>query len=360
MRAAGGPFVLETVTIEPPRADEALVRVVATGMCHTDMVVRDQVYPVPLPIVLGHEGAGIVEAVGERVTKVVAGDHVVLTFDSCGACRTCQSGVAAGCERFNALNFAAARRDGSHAIRAGGGAVHDRFFGQSSFATYAIAAERSLVKVRRDAPLEMLGPLGCGVQTGAGTVLNALRVSAGSSFAAFGAGAVGLSAVMAAHAAGATTIVAVDVVPERLALARELGATLTIDARSERPVEAIRNATGGGVDFSLDSTALAAVIRQAVEALRPRGACAVVGASPPGTELAVDVMDLMQNGKTIRGVVEGDSVPDVFIPRLVDLFVQGHFPIDKLVRFYPFAAIDDAAADSERGVTVKPVLRMDA
>jgi aryl-alcohol dehydrogenase len=359
VRTAGGPFILEAISLAAPRADEVLVRIVASGMCHTDMVVRDQVYPVPLPIVLGHEGAGIVEAVGEQVTKVEPGDHVVLTFLSCATCRACQTGVAAACENFNALNFAGARLDGSHALSAvDGSALQDRFFGQSSFATYAIVGQRGVVKVRRDAPLELLGPLGCGFQTGAGTVLNALKVGAGASFAAFGAGAVGLSAVMAARVAGATTIVAVDVVPERLALAREVGATLTIDPRSEDPVEAIRTATGGGVEFSLDSTSRADVVRQAVEALRPRGVCAVVGASAPGTQLVVDIMDLMQNGKTIRGVVEGDSIPDIFIPQLVDLFVQGRFPIDKLVHFYPFAAINEAAADSERGTTIKPILRV--
>jgi aryl-alcohol dehydrogenase len=359
VRSAGGPFILEPASLGTPQNDEVLVRIVASGMCHTDMVVRDQVYPVPLPIVLGHEGAGVVEAVGERVTKVVAGDHVVLTFLSCGECRSCQTGIAAACERFGLLNFAGARLDGSHAVRAGDGSlVHDRFFGQSSFATFAIANQRNVVKVRNDAPLELLGPLGCGFQTGAGTVLNALNVGAGSSFAAFGAGAVGLSAVMAARVVGATTIVAVDVVPARLQLALELGATLVVDSRAQDPVEAIRSATDGGVDNALDSTGRTDVVRQAIAALRPRGVCAIVGASPPGTELVADITDVMQNGKMIRGVVEGDSVPDVFIPKLVDLYMQGRFPIDKLARYYPFTAINEAAHDSERGGAIKPILRM--
>ncbi len=359
VRDSGGPFRLEDATLGAPHDDEVLVRIVATGMCHTDMVIRDQVYPVPLPIVLGHEGAGIVESVGARVTKLAAGDHVVLTFVSCGACRTCQSGVAAGCERFNALNFAGARLDGSHALHvAADGPVNDRFFGQSSFATYAIATERNAIKVRKDAPLELLGPLGCGVQTGAGTVLNALKVTAGSSFAAFGAGAVGLSAVMAARVAGATTIVAIDVVASRLELARELGATHVVNSREHDAVDAVRGATGEGVDFALDSTARAEVVAQAVAALRARGVCAVVGASAPGTQLVADINDVMQNGKTIRGVVEGDSVPDFFIPHLVDLYMQGRFPFDRLVRYYPFDAINQAADDSEHGVTIKPIVRV--
>jgi len=359
VRNPGGPFRLESAQIEEPGPDEVLVRIVAAGMCHTDMVIRDQIYPVPLPIVLGHEGSGVVEAVGERVSSPAVGDHVVLTFLSCNACRSCRTGAPAACENFNVWNFGGARLDGSHAIHAADGAhLNDRFFGQSSFATYAIAHHRNAIVVRADAPLELLGPLGCGVQTGAGTVLNALGVRAGSSFAAFGAGAVGLSAVMAARVAGATTIVAVDVIASRLALALELGATHAIDARAGDPVEALRAQTGGGVDFSLDSTARPDVVRQAIAALRPRGVCAVVGASAPGTELRADINDVMQNGKTIRGVVEGDSVPQIFIPQLVDLYMQGRFPFDKLVRYYAFDAIDRAAHDSERGDAIKPIVRM--
>src|SRR5690349_19689108 len=180
VRGKGGPVGIETLSLEGPRRDEVLVQVVATGMCHTDMVARDQVYPVPHPIVLGHEGAGIVEAVGEHVRKVGPGDHIVLSFLPCGHCRACLEGAPASCENFNAYNFSGQRPDGSHALRdEQGRELNDRFFGQSSFAAYAIANERNVVKVRKDAPLELLGPLGCGIQTGAGAVLNALKVGAG-------------------------------------------------------------------------------------------------------------------------------------------------------------------------------------
>jgi aryl-alcohol dehydrogenase len=359
VREAKGPFLLEDGSIGAVTGDEVLVRIVATGMCHTDMVIRDQVYPLPLPIVLGHEGAGIVEAVGANVTKVVPGDHVVLTFMSCGACRPCQSGIAAACERFNDLNFAGARPDGSHALcDHAGHALSDRFFAQSSFATHAIAHHRSLVKVRKDAPLDLLGPLGCGIQTGAGTVLNTLKMGAGASFAAFGGGAVGLSAVMAARVAGATTIIAVDVVPERLTLALELGATHVVNSAKEDPVAAILAICPDGVDYAIDSTARPDVIANAVAALRARGTCVIVGAAKPGTQLVADMNDVMQKGKIIRGAVEGDSVPDIFIPQMIDLFMQGRFPFDRLVRFYPFDQINEAAHDSERGVTLKPVIRI--
>lgn len=359
VRQKGGPFQAEEIRHGDLRHDEVLVRIVATGMCHTDMVARDQVYPVPHPIVLGHEGAGVIEAIGAQVRKVEPGDHVVLTFLPCGRCRACQEGAPASCENFNAYNFSGRRPDGSHALcDSHGRDLNDRFFGQSSFGAYAIANERNVVKVRTDAPLELLGPLGCGIQTGAGAVLNALKVNAGSSFAAFGAGAVGLSAVMAAVVTGATTIIAVDVVAPRLELAKALGATHVIDSRNENPVEAIRAITGAGVDYALESTGHADVARSAVEALRPRGVCGIVGAAPPGTDLEVDINDVMQNCKVIRGIVEGDSVPDQFIPRLVELHMQGRFPFDRLVRFYPFDKINEAAEDSEKGGTIKPIIRI--
>lgn len=361
VRNPGGPFVLENASLSAPRRGEVLVRVVATGMCHTDMVIRDQLYPVPLPIILGHEGSGVIETVGEGVETVVPGDHVVLTFLPCGQCRACLEGAPASCENFNAHNFAGARPDGSHACATPGGeAIHDRFFGQSSFATHAIADAQNVVKVRKDAPLELLGPLGCGIQTGAGAVLNALPVKAGSSFAVFGSGAVGLSAVMAARVAGATTIIACDIVPSRLELALEIGATHVVNSREADPVAAIHAITGGGADVALDTTGATGVIRSAIDAIRARGTCGVVGASKPGAEILVDANAFMQNCKRLRGIVEGDSVPQIFIPQLVDLYMQGRFPFDRLVKFYPFDQINDAAHDSEQGGTIKPIIRISA
>ena len=358
VRKKGGAFSLEKLELEEPRADEVLVRIVATGMCHTDMVVRDQVYPVPQPIVLGHEGAGVIEKVGADVVKVRPGDHVVLTFMSCGRCRLCEQGRPANCENFNAHNFSGGRADGTGSLRDDNGRVHDHFFGQSSFSTFAVANERNVVRVPKEAPLELLGPLGCGIQTGAGAVMNALKVGHGASFAAFGAGAVGLSAVMAARVVGATTIIAVDVVPSRLALAKEVGATHAVNAREHDAVAAVKEITGGGVQFSLETTALPEIAGHAVDALGVRGVCGIVGAAPPGTEIKIDVTEFMQMAKTIYGIIEGDSVPDIFIPQLLDLFLQGRFPFDKLTKLYPFERINEAAQDSERGLTVKPIIRI--
>ena len=360
LRAHDGPFLLEPLRLDPPRPGEVLVRVVAVGICHTDASVRSGELPTPLPVVLGHEGAGVVEAVGDGVAKVAPGDHVVLTFSSCGVCDGCQTGHPAACDGSFPLNFTGARPDGSHALHAAEGDLSDRFFAQSSFATHAIATERNVVKVSKEVPLELLGPLGCGIQTGAGSVLNALKVEAGESIAVFGAGAVGLSAIMAARVAAATTIIAVDIVPARLALARELGATHAIDGRDGDVVAAIRAITGAGVQYALDTTGNVDVIRTAVDALRPRGTCGILGATRSGVELRLDTIGFMSTAKTLRGIVEGDSVPDLFIPRLIELYRQGRFPFDRLVRFYAFDAFDQAFDDSADGVTVKPIVRIDA
>jgi aryl-alcohol dehydrogenase len=358
LHKTNGPFVIEELTLEPPRAGEILVRIVATGMCHTDAAVRGGDLPVALPAVLGHEGAGVVEATGAGVTKVAAGDHVVVTVDSCGLCSSCLSGRPSICDLIFPLNFGGSRLDGSHALHSSKATLTDRFFGQSSFATRALAHERNVVKVRKDVPLELLGPLACGIQTGAGSVLRALRVAAGESFVVFGSGAVGLSAVMAARVCGAATIVAVDVLQSRLDLARELGATHLINGKTDDAVAKIREITGVGIHHALDTTGRVDVIRDAIEALRPGGVCGVLGASAPDAVLSFPIGPFMSQSKSVRGIIEGDVVPDVFIPQLIELYRQGRFPFDKLVRFYPLDDINQAMEDSERGVTVKPVIRM--
>ena len=351
------PFVVQTLELDEPRPDEVLVRVVATGVCHTDLVVRDQYYPTPLPAVLGHEGAGIVERVGERVTRVQPGDHVVMSYLTCGACPACRQGQPGQCPDLFALNFGGARSDRSQALHHNGQALSSHFFGQSSFGTYALANQRNVVRVPKDVPLEILGPLGCGIQTGAGGVMNSLHPRAGSSIAIFGAGSVGLSAVMAAHVVGCTTIVAVDTKPNRLGLARELGATHVVNAAETNAVEAIQSITGGGANYCLETTAVPAVFRQAVDALQLRGVCGLIGAAPLGTEVTFD-MNTILFGRTITGIIEGDSVIDVFIPRLIELYRQGRFPFDRLIHFYSLDQINQAAEDSLAGGTLKPVLRM--
>lgn len=358
VRSRSGPFRLETLDIEAPRAGEVLVRVVATGVCHTDMVMRDQDLPTPQPVVLGHEGAGVVERVGAGVTKVAPGDHVVMTFNSCGACPSCSDHAPTYCHEFFPRNFMGARPDGISGLSKSGETIHANIFGQSSFATHALCHERNAVRVPRTAPLEILGPLGCGVMTGAGAVMNALKVEAGRSVVVFGAGAVGLSAMLAAEAVGAGPVTVVDINPARLELALELGADHALDGRDGGVVERIREITGAGADYTLDTTANLTVMRQAVDALAPRGTCGLVGASRMGDELCLDAVALMSGGRVVRGVVEGDADPDVFIPRLIELYQAGRFPFDRLIAFYPFEAIGQAVADGESGRVVKPVVRM--
>ncbi len=358
-RKAGEPMTLERVFVEDPRPGEILVRIVGTGICHTDAVLRDQLIPVPQPVVLGHEGAGVVERVGADVTVVAPGDHVVLSFDSCGFCPSCADGAPAYCHELGRYNFGGSRLDGSSPLSNAQGPVHANIFGQSSFATHAIAHERNVVKVDKDLPLHLLGPLGCGIQTGAGAILNALQVRSGRSVAIFGAGAVGLSAVMAARIAGAATIVAVDRNAARLALALDLGATHIVEA-SDDVGEAIRAACPGGLDYALDTTGIAAVIETAVALLAPRGVCGILGASSPTATLSINETHLMSAGRMIRGIVEGDSVPQRFIPELIGHYRAGRFPFDRLITEFAFEDINRAFEASERGDAIKPVIRMPA
>jgi len=358
-RAPHAPMSFETLELEALREDEILVQVVATGVCHTDIVMRDQAYPVPQPIVLGHEGAGIVEAVGRAVNKVRPGDRVVMSYNSCGHCPSCLVNAPTYCHDMFAANFAGLRADGTSPLSKDGQPIHGNFFGQSSFATYSICTGRNIVKVPEDVPLELLGPLACGIQTGAGAVINVLRPHMGQSLVVFGVGSVGLAAVMAARAVGVTTLIVVDLVEARLQMARELGATHTINpGPGMDSVQEIRRITGSGVDFSFDTTGLMPVLRQAVDALAPRGTCGFVGASALGTELSLDIGNFMTAGKTLRGIVEGDANSAVFIPQMIELYLQGRFPFDRLITFYPFSELNQAIADSEAGKVIKPVVRM--
>jgi aryl-alcohol dehydrogenase len=355
--AKGAPFDVQDVELDEPRAHEVRVRVAAAGICHTDLIIRDQWYPVPLPAVLGHEGAGVVDSVGAAVTKVRVGDRVAMSYGSCGACPGCAAGRPWVCHDFWGRNFGATRPDGTTALSRDGAAVHSHFFSQSSFATHAIATEANVVKLDPAVPLDLVAPFGCGIQTGAGAVLNALRPPAGTSIAVFGTGTVGLAAIMAARAAGCTTIIGLDLRRARLQVAEEVGATAVIDAGAADPVEAVREATGGiGADFSLETTGSPQVLAQAVYCTSPGGVCGVIGAPPFGTEVALDVNQVLALGRTVKGIVEGESVPDIFLPRLIRLWQQGRFPVDRIISTYDFDDIDRAARDAEDGRVIKPVL----
>ena len=356
--ARAQPFEIYTLDLAAPLADEVLVRIVASGMCHTDLHARDGYFPnLPYPIVCGHEGAGIVEEIGAAVTDLAPGDPVVISFPYCGECEPCQAGRISYCTNARGLKSGGKRADGSTPMSRGGDPVYSCFFQQSSFASFALAPAKDVVKLRRDAPVELLGPLGCGLQTGAGAVLNVMRPEPGRSIAIYGVGGVGLAGLMAAKIAGCDPIIAIDRLPARLALARELGATHALESKGSETLAEIRRLTGGGTHFALETSAAPQIFRLAVDALRGLGTCVLVGSARAGTEVSFE-MPWLQGGRTVRGVVQGDSRPREFIPRLVDLFMEGRFPLDRLVTRYDLADINQAAADAASGATIKPVLTL--
>ena len=349
LRSPGGHLSIEALELEGPRADEILVRIAASGICHTDIDFCDTWDSEDSPVVLGHEGAGVVEEVGSRVKGVKPGDHVVLSYQSCGKCHECKSGLPTECERFWDLNFGFGRLDGSNGLHLSG--VRGHFFGQSSFATHSLVTSRNLVKVSQDLPLELLAPLGCGLQTGAGTVMNSLQVAKGAGIAVFGTGAVGMAALMAARIVGAHPIIGVDRVPHRLELAKALGATDVIDTRHNDVPPCIADISEG-VDFVVETTGDWGLHQAAIQVLKPHGTVALL-AGGGGTRT------LTEGRKTIS-VIQGDAVPQHFIPQLIDFYRQGKFPFDRLIRFYDFKEINQAIADAKKGETIKPVLRINS
>ena len=346
-------FMLAPVELEEPRENEVMVRLVATGICHTDLKVLHSGGLAPRPIVLGHEGAGIVEKIGGTVSKVKPGDHVVMSINSCGNCANCRQRQPSYCEELYPLNFGGSRPDGTTALSREGERLFGNFFGQSSFATYCICTERNVVPVPKDLPLETLAPLGCGVQTGAGSILNVLKPQSGSSIAVAGTGPVGLSAIMAAKLSGVTTIVAVDTRDSRLDMARQLGATRTVNSAGGDLAAAIREAAGP-TDFALDTTGNVDVVNGLVAALRPRGICGIVSNARSATP--VNFQPLIFGGRSITGIAQGGADPDTFIPRMIALHREGKFPFDRLITRYPFHELNKACDDAMSGDVLKPVV----
>ncbi|CAG1066389.1 aryl-alcohol dehydrogenase [uncultured bacterium] len=346
LRDGGGPLKIETLELEGPLEDEVLVRLSASGICHTDIGFVDG--GAGEPVVLGHEGAGVVEEAGEKVKGLSPGDHVVLSYLSCGSCGPCKKRRPFDCERLFEANFGFSRLDGSNGYWRSD--VKGHFFGQSSFATMCLSTKRNIVKVEKELPLELLAALGCGLQTGAGTVMNIFKIKKGQSLAIFGTGAVGLAAVMAGRINGAGPIIGVDIVPKRLKLALELGATHVVDSRDEDTASRIKAVTGKGVDFVLDTTGDLEMSRISSEVLNPGGVAAdVTGIASERT---------LPGGRKAISVIQGNSVPQSFIPKLIRLYKEGLFPFDRLVKFYDFRDINKAITASKSGRVIKPVLKM--
>jgi len=355
-RAPDADFTIEELEIDEPREDEILVRVVGVGLCHTDLVFKATSTIAP-PAVFGHEGSGIVEKTGSAVSKVAPGDRVAITFRSCGECARCNQGLPAYCYTMPMLNYAGMRPDGTKALHGAGEDVASHFFGQSSFATHCITYERNVVKVPEGFPLELAGPLGCGIQTGAGGIMNSLACQKGSSVLILGGGAVGLSAVMGAVVQGCETIIVLEPHQGRRELARELGATHTLDpAKAKDLAAAVRAILPVGIDYAFDTTGIPDLLPAVMGCLAPHGTFGIVGIAPPGTPVPGDLMSLVTFGHTVKGIIEGDSDPDTFIPKLIELHNQGKLPFDRLVKTYPLSEINSAIADQHEGKCVKVVL----
>jgi aryl-alcohol dehydrogenase len=349
-------FSVESLDLDEPRSDEILVRIAGVGLCHTDLVFKLGI-GYALPAVLGHEGSGTVEKVGEGVTKVRPGDRVLITFRSCGRCDRCATGHAAYCRTMPKLNYAGARTDGSKSLSGSGEVVAGNFFGQSSMATYALTYERNVVKVPDDVPLELMGPLGCGVQTGAGAVMRSLACKPTSSILILGGGSVGLSAVMGAKIQGCGSILVLEPHASRRALALDLGATHVIDPATAPDLNAaVRAILPQGADYALDTTGVASLLQGAVACLGAMGTLAMVGIAPPGTPMPGELMSAITLGLTIMGVIEGDSDPDVFIPELIDHYRAGRLPFDRLIKTFPLGMVNEAIEAQHRGECVKVVL----
>jgi aryl-alcohol dehydrogenase len=357
-RTAHQPFSVESAEIGAPHPHEALIRIHGVGLCHTDLIARDQFIPIGLPAILGHEGAGVVMAVGSAVTKVKVDDRIVMSFSSCGHCERCKEHLPSYCTSFPALNYSGRRSDGSCGLRIDGQEVSAHFFGQSSFASHALTHERNLVKIEDSSlPLDLLGPLGCGLQTGAGAVMRSLRCHPGSSIAIFGGGPVGLAAVMGAVIQKCATIVLVEPIAARRAMAQTLGATHVINPAGGDVGAAVRAIRPEGMEFVLETSGHGEVVAAALGTLTSHGLLGLVGVPPkPETSLAVNLASLITFGHRIHGIIEGDSDIDTFIPELIGHYRAGRFPFDKLIKRFPLDRINDAVAAQARGECIKAVL----
>lgn len=353
-RSPDEPPTLEQLRLGPLHSGEVLVQVTHAGICHTDLACHAGQIPTRKPVVLGHEGAGVVAAIADDVTSIAIGTPVVMSIMSCGTCANCLAGNVAYCAQSLELNILGGSVNGTRTYADSD--VLDHFFGQSSFATHAIAHERSVVPVPGELPLKLAAPLGCGVMTGAGTVLNALQVRPGDSVVVYGAGTVGLAAAITAKTSGASPVVVIDLVDSRLELAATVGADATVNAQEADTVDTVRRLTDGGAHYAIEASGSAAALRQAIGSIRPRGVCAVVGAGHGNVD--IDTRLLRIHGATIRGVSMGDANPKLLLPYLMDEIARGHLPLEALVKAYDFDDISKAFEHAHDGTTVKPVLVM--
>ncbi len=349
----GKPVAIEEVSLKDPGAGEVRVALRAAGLCHSDLSVIDGTIPYPVPVVLGHEGAGIVEAVGPGVVSVKEGDAVVLsTLAHCGRCPACEVGKPTQCR--NAPN---PKDNKPFTVR---GAAAYAFANVSCFVDHTVVREQSAIPIDARVPFDRAALIGCGIMTGFGAVVNRARVETGATMAVFGVGGIGLSCVQGGRLSGAAKIIAVDVLEEKLELARQLGATHTINAGEQDPVAAIKDLTGGGADYTFEAVGNIAVIKQALEALGPGGALTIVGVPKMGSSTEFVVHALYQN-KAILGCRYGTARPRRDFPMLADLYLGGRLKIDELItRHYQLEEFDTALADLRKGSLARGVFRLGA
>lgn len=350
-----GPFSIEAIELDDLRADEVLVRIEASGICYTDIECKQTL--LPTPSVLGHEGAGVVEALGSGVTLVNAGDRVIVSYPYCGTCPNCERHAYYHCDQIVDLKFGGSRLDGSKPVRLNGKPITSAFFQQSSFATYAVTQERNLVVVPPETPFELMAALPCGMLAGAGSILNILDVQDQRGVIVVGAGAVGLGAVMTAKIRGAYPIIAVDVVPARLEMARSLGATHTINALQEDAVAKIRTISPRGIEAGLDTTGLLTGMTTIIKSLARGGKCALVTV-PPGNMDDFPMEELFMRAASLHCVFVGAAIAKELLPQLLNWHAEGIFPVDRLIRTFDFKDINLAVASTRSGETIKAVLLM--
>ncbi len=352
----GSRFVLQPVDLAELRDDEILISVAGVGICHTDIMAQQGAFGFPNAAVLGHEASGVIEHVGAEVRGFAAGERVIVSFRSCGHCRQCSTGRPSYCHAMPLLNYGGTRPDGSSPLSREGQPLSANFFGQSSFATLAVTYERNLARVPDDVPLELMGPLGCGVQTGAGAVMRSMACERGSALVIAGGGAVGLSAVMGAALQECATIIVIEPHEARRRLALEFGATHVIDPAAGSLASLIGEAAPAGVDYALDTTGRADILAVLLDALAPRGLLGLIGIAAPDARLPADVNAIMATGRRIIGIIEGDSDPATFIPVLIEHYRAGRLPFDRMIRAYPLSWINEAILDQAEGRVVKAVL----
>jgi alcohol dehydrogenase len=357
--AASLPLVIEEVELEAPGAGEVLVEIVGAGLCHSDLSTLNGALPRPVPIILGHEASGIVREIGAGVKDLQVDDHVVFSFvPICGHCQYCAVGRPALCERGAKANLVGTLLDGAVRFRAGDGQAIKHYLGVSAFSQYTVAAQESLIKIDKDVPLDKAALFGCAVLTGVGAIVNTARIAPGESVVIFGLGGVGLSAVMGAKLAGAWPILVVDMIPDKLALAKQLGADFAINANEGNPVSVIRDLTGGGTDYAVEAVGNAKVLSQAFGATKTGGKTICIGLPHMNQQLSLPIIALVGLEKAVMGSFMGSSIPQRDIPRLIHLYQAGKLPLDALLS--PSIALEEINQGFDRlaqGTAIRQLVR---